>query len=128
MPIDYLRRRAQSFGYAFKGLAHLFRTQPHARIHLFVLIVVVALGLLSKLERWEWASVILVSALVLSLEAANTALESLTDLVSPEHHRLAGIAKDCAAAAVLIAAFGAVAVGGIVFLPRLAEVITIISK
>lgn len=119
MPIDYLRKRAQSFGYAFNGLFHLFRTQPHARVHLVVLMGVVALGVLSDLERWEWASVILVSVLVLSLEALNTALESLTDLVSPEYHRLAGIAKDCAAAAVLIAAIGAVVIGAIVFLPRL---------
>jgi hypothetical protein len=58
-------------------------------------------------------------AFVLSAEAMNTALEYLTDLVSPDPHPLAGKAKDVAAAAVLIAAFSAIIVGLILFLPKL---------
>ena len=57
--------------------------------------------------------------MVLSLEAMNTAIEYLTDLVSPGIHPLAGKAKDVAAAAVLIAAIGAIVVAGIIFLPRI---------
>jgi len=58
-------------------------------------------------------------ALVLALGAVNTALEYLTDLVSPDRHPLAGKAKDVAAAAVLLAATGAVVVGLIIFLPKM---------
>lgn len=58
-------------------------------------------------------------ALVLSLEALNTAVEHLTDLVSPDYHPLAGKAKDVAAAAVLIAAMGAIVAGGLIFLPKI---------
>jgi len=57
-------------------------------------------------------------ALVFSMEAANTAIEYLTDLVSPEFHPLAGKAKDAAAAAVLFAAIGSAIVGLIIFLPK----------
>ena len=57
-------------------------------------------------------------ALVISLEAVNTALEYLTDLVSPERHPLAGKAKDVAAAAVLIAAIGSAIVGLLIFVPK----------
>jgi diacylglycerol kinase (ATP) len=49
----------------------------------------------------------------------NTALERLTDLVSPGFHPLAGMAKDIAAGAVLLAAVGAVLVGVILFGPRI---------
>lgn len=66
----------------------------------------------------EWLAVILCFALVIGLEAVNTALEYLTDLVSPDYHPLAGKTKDVAAAAVLIAALGAVAVGLLVFVPH----------
>ena len=52
-------------------------------------------------------------------EGLNTALERLTDLVSPGFHPLAGKAKDIAAGAVLITVIGAVSIGIIIFGPRL---------
>jgi diacylglycerol kinase len=67
----------------------------------------------------EWVALVICIVLVLALEAVNTALEYLTDLVSPEYHPLAGKAKDVAAAAVLIAAIGAVWVGILIFMPYL---------
>ncbi len=114
-----IRRRANSFRFAFQGLADLFRTQPNARIHLVITGIAVAAGLYLGLSRLEWAVVALCIALVLALEAVNTALEYLTDLVQPDRHPLAGKAKDAAAAAVLLAAMGAVAVGLLIFLPKL---------
>ena len=77
------------------------------------------LRLYFKIERTEWLSITLVAALVLSAEAMNTAIEFVVDLVSPDYHPLAGKAKDVAAAAVLLAAFGAIIVGLIVFVPKI---------
>jgi diacylglycerol kinase len=113
-----LRKRIESFGYAFKGIATLFSSQPNARIHAVVLTLVVAFGFYFKIEKTEWLAITLVAALVLSAEAMNTAVEFVVDLVSPDYHPLAGKAKDVAAAAVLLAAFGAVIMGLIIFLPR----------
>lgn len=101
----------------------MFRTQPNARFHLVAAVVVTAAGFLLEISRLEWLAVVLCMALVLALEAVNTALEYLTDLVSPEYHPLAGKAKDAAAGAVLVAAIGAAVVGGVVFLPKLWEVV-----
>lgn len=67
----------------------------------------------------EWVALALCFALIPALECANTALEAAVDLASPVRHPLAKRAKDCAAAAVLLAAVGSVAVGALVFLPRL---------
>ena len=112
-------RLRNSFGYAFKGLADLFRSQPNARIHLIVAIAALLLGGWLGLSRLEWVAIVLCIAVVLAMEALNTGLEYLTDLVSPEYHPLAGKAKDAAAAAVLLAAAGAVVVGVLIFLPKL---------
>ena len=49
----------------------------------------------------------------------NTALEFLTDLVSPDYHELAGKTKDVAAGAVLITAFAAIAVAVCIFGPKI---------
>lgn len=114
-----LQKRANSFRYAFKGLVDLFRNQPNARIHGAATIAVIGAGVFFHISRTEWVALVLCITLVVALEAVNTALEYLTDLVSPGYHPLAGKAKDVAAAAVLVAALGAVAVGGFVFFPKI---------
>ena len=114
-----LRKRIESFGYAFKGIATLFISEPNARIHAAVLSLVILAGFYFQIERSEWLTIVLISALVLSAEAMNTAVEFVVDLVSPDYHPLAGKAKDVAAAAVLLAAFGAVVIGLIIFLPKI---------
>jgi diacylglycerol kinase len=114
-----LNKRLNSFRYAFQGLTDLFRSQPNARIHLIATFSVSAAGFYFHLSLIEWALLVMSIAFVLSAEAMNTALEYLTDLVSPDPHPLAGKCKDVAAAAVLIAAFSAIIVGLILFLPKL---------
>jgi diacylglycerol kinase len=114
-----LQKRADSFRYAFQGLADLLRSQPNARVHLMLAIAVVLAGLFFQISSMEWIAVIICIAAVFSMEAMNTALEYLTDLVSPDYHPLAGKAKDAAAAAVLLVAAGALAVGAIIFLPKI---------
>lgn len=116
-PGAYLAARIRSFGYAFKGIFHLVRSQPNAQIHLLATVVVVSLGFWCEITGTEWCILLLTMALVWSAEAVNTALEHLTDLVSPDYHPLAGKAKDVAAAAVLLAAIFAVAIAGIIFVP-----------
>ena len=114
-----LANRFKSFGYAFKGLAILFKEEVHAQFHLFATFSVILAGWYFKISAIEWCLVILSIGIVIATEALNTAIENLTDLVSPEIHPLAGKAKDLAAAGVLIAAFSAAVIGLIIFLPKL---------
>lgn len=113
-----MKKIIASFQYAFRGIADLIRTERHGRFHAVAAIVVITAGLLLHLSACEWIAVILCISLVASLEAMNTAIEHLTNLVSPDYHPLAGRAKDVAAGAVLLAATGAAAVGLIIFLPK----------
>ena len=114
-----VQKRLESFRYAWQGLADLFRTQANARIHLAAAGAAPGAGLALGLSAAEWMVLALTIAVVFAAEAFNTALEYLTDLVSPEPHPLAGKAKDAAAAGVLLTALGSVLVGVLLFLPKL---------
>ncbi|MGI4833244.1 MAG: diacylglycerol kinase family protein [Janthinobacterium lividum] len=113
-----LRRRAASFGHALRGVAAALRTELHLQFHAVASVVVLALGAYLGLSRTEWALVALAVGGVWAAELANTAIEALTDLVSPGYHPLAGRAKDVAAGAVLLAALAALAVGVLVLVPK----------
>ena len=114
-----LKKRLASFKYAFAGIRNLFKTEPNAIIHLIAAILAIALGFFLSISKTEWCFVIFAIVLVFSAEAFNTAIEHLTNLVSPKYNELAGKAKDTAAAAVLIVAIGSAIVGLIIFLPKI---------
>jgi len=114
-----LRRRAASFGHALRGIGAALRSELHLQFHAVATVVVIGLGFYCELSSTEWALVALAVAGVWAAELFNTAIEALTNLVSPGYHPLAGRAKDVAAGAVLLAALGALAVGGLVFGPKI---------
>ncbi len=115
------RNRLTSFRYAFAGLAYVLRTQRNMWIHVLIAAGVVALGLWLGLSLVEWALLVLTIALVFTAETANTIVETTIDLITQEHHPLAGIAKDVAAGAVLLSAIAAVVIGLLILGPRLWE-------
>jgi diacylglycerol kinase (ATP) len=113
-----------SFKYAWAGVSYAFRTQRNFRIHVSVGTLAIVLSLLLQLQAVEVAVIGITSGLVLALELVNTAIESLVDLtVKQTYHDLAKIAKDCAAAAVLISALVAVLVAATLLLPPLVKLI-----
>lgn len=109
--------RYNSFRYAFQGAATLIRTEHNTWGHVLATIGVTAAGLHFGLSRLEWCVIVLTIAGVWTAEAFNTAIEYLTDLVSPEFHPLAGKVKDVSAAAVLFAAVGSIVIGVLIFWP-----------
>ncbi len=111
----------RSFGYALAGIAQLIRHQRNAQIHLFVTVVVCLASAAWGLSRIEWLVLILTIALVLGMEALNTAVETVVDLAMPEYHPLAKRAKDVAAGGVLVVAIGAACVALLLFGQRLLE-------
>lgn len=113
-----LRRRVASFGHAVRGVGAALRSEVHLQFHAVATAVVLGAGWFFELSLTEWALVALAVAGVWAAELFNTALEALTNLASPGYHPLAGRAKDVAAGAVLLAALGALAVGGCVFGPK----------
>ena len=106
-----MKKFLKGFVYAWRGLGFAL-TQRNFRFHICA-VVFVSLFAASfyELSRGEWAVLLLTMGLVPALEAANTSIEQLADKVSAEKDERIRHCKDCAAAAVLISAIAAVAVG-----------------
>lgn len=108
-----------SFRYAWQGIVYATRTQRNFRIHLGIAVFVWIICILLSLTFLETAVLTAMIALVLVLELINTALESVVDLtVQQTYHELAKIAKDCAAAAVLIGAIASLIVAILISIPH----------
>ena len=93
--------------------------QPNAKIHALAAVLVIALGLVLGVSRFDWLALATAIGLVFTAEALNTGLELLADAAVPERHPLIAKAKDVAAGAVLLSAATAVAIALLVFGPKL---------
>jgi len=121
--------RIRSFRYAVKGVAFVLRSQHNAWLHAAATVLVLVLAAVlhwtvePPLAVGEWADLVIAIVLVWVAETFNTGLEVLADGVVAERHPIVKIAKDVAAAAVLLSALGAVVVGAILFIPRFATLV-----
>jgi diacylglycerol kinase len=113
------QERGSSFTYAWAGMKAAFQTEHNTWIHLALTVVAIALGFILKISTGEFLALIIIMTMVWTAEIFNTALEKTMDFISKEKHPQIKLVKDLAAAAVLITALSAVAVGAIIFLPKL---------
>jgi undecaprenol kinase len=108
-----------SIGHAIDGIKDLIKQEKNAKIHLLSTIIVIVVGIQLDFISLEWIWISLAIAGVWVAELINSALERLTDLVSPAEHPLAKKIKDYAAGAVLIMAIWAVFVFALIAIPHL---------
>lgn len=108
-----------AFANAARGLSEAVRTERNLRIDAGFAVVAIVLGFALRIDAASWLAVIVSIGMMFALETLNTAIEAVVDLASPGYHELARKAKDCAAGAALAGAIASLAVGIIVFAPRL---------
>lgn len=96
-------RVLRAFAYSMKGLATAWRDEPAFRQECALLAVLTPLTIWARLPLFETVFLFGLMLVVLIVELLNSGLEALVDKTSPEFHVLAGKAKDCASAAVLLA-------------------------
>lgn len=113
-----IKKFINSFQYPIKGLRYAYKNEQNLAVDVGMALLVLIFGFLFKINKYEWAILMLTIGLVISCELVNTAIEAVVDLVTEEYHPLAKVAKDTSAAAVLIFAVIAVIVGLIIFLPK----------
>lgn len=116
-----LEKRVESFKYALNGLKIVFIEEHNARIHLIVSLIVIACGFIFHIATVEWMIICFAIGLVISMEIINSAIENLSDFVSPEYHKLIKKVKDLSAAAVLVCTISSVVIGILIFLPKIAH-------
>ena len=112
------KRLFKSFTYAFDGLKYAFKYEHNILVHTLATILVVINGIFFKISITEWLALILIIGLVIATELINTSIEATIDLITKEVHPLAKIAKDTAAAAVLVFGLTAIVIGCIIFVPK----------
>lgn len=111
--------RVESLGYALAGWLYMLRHQKNTRIMSVFSIGVMLVSLWLELNLLSWAVVILTITGVWLAEFLNAAVEAVVNLASPDYHPMAKVAKDVAAASVLLAAIAAALVGFLVLGPPL---------
>lgn len=107
------------FGYAFNGLWYVLRTQRNMRVHVTLAILATLMGILLHISALGFALLYVAITGVFITEMINTVIETCIDLVTPDYHPLAKIAKDVSAGAVLLNAILAIVIGLFVLGPPL---------
>lgn len=114
-----LKRLIHSFKYALDGLKYAFKYEQNMLVHILATITVICVGLLLKISLIEWLIIALIIGLVIATELINTSIEAIVDLTCPEINPLAKVAKDTAAAAVMVFAITAIIIAAIIFIPKI---------
>ena len=112
--------RLHSFAYALSGCLYMLRRQKNTRIQLLATAAVIAAGLWLGIDAVDWAMLVLAMGFVWAAEFINAAIEAAVNLQVTDIHPMAKVAKDVAAAAVLLAAVVALLVGALILGPPLA--------
>jgi len=112
-----LKRWIKSANFAIEGILHGTKTQRHLRYHLYCAAAILVLCYILGISRNDFLVISIMVIVVLVAELFNTAIETMVDILSPEHSEKARIAKDVAAGAVLTTAFGAAVIGYIILMP-----------
>ncbi len=111
--------RIESLGYALAGWLYMLRYQKNTRIMSVASIVILIVGLWLQISLQDWAILIVTITIVWMAEFLNAAVEAVVNLVTREFHPMAKVAKDVAAAAVLLGAVASVLVGLLILGPPL---------
>ena len=111
------------FVYALIGIKRAIKSEINIKIDIIAAILVIVAAIIFKISREEWMVCIILIGGVLSAEMMNTAIETVVDLCTREKRELAAKAKDIAAGAVLIKAIISAVIGGIIFIPKIIEIL-----
>jgi len=111
--------RVESLGYALAGWLYMLRHQKNTRIMAVASVTVFIVAVWLEIDPGGWAVLILAITGVWMAEFLNAAVEAVVNLVSPEFHPMAKVAKDVAAAAVLLGAVASALIGLLILGPPL---------
>ena len=116
---QFVSGRIKSIKYAVLWAYKLVTTEHSVMVQSSLAVMLTVAGFYFKISREEWMMQILVFGLVLAIEGLNTAVEKIADFIHPDYHERIGFIKDIAAGAVMFAAMSAIAVGALIYLPKL---------
>jgi diacylglycerol kinase (ATP) len=98
-----MNRILSAFFNSMRGLRHALMTEPAVRQELAALALAVVVTPLVAGGLWQAVALVGSVLLILAIELLNTAIEKLSDHVTPELHDTIGYVKDLGSAAVMCA-------------------------
>lgn len=111
-----------SMGYALQGIRSVILTERNFRAHMIIAVLVAVAAWFFEVSLQEWAVLALCMAMMMTVEALNTSLEYLVDMLSgSQYSEKAKAVKDISAGACLISAIGVAVAGTIIFIPHLLQ-------
>ena len=116
---SFVTGRLKSMVFALKGAFKLITTEHSVMVQSSIGVLITIAGFYFHISKEEWMFQILALGLVLCVEGLNTAVEKVSDFVHPEFHEKIGFIKDIAAGAVFFAAMTAIAIGCIIYIPKI---------
>jgi len=109
-----MKALAKSFEYAWQGFIYCLHHERNMRIHLVFTLYMYSFLLFFdyfKITGLALSVIFIANAIVFMGELLNTAVENTINLLEKKYNKMAKVAKDTAAAAVLVGAFFSVAIG-----------------
>jgi diacylglycerol kinase len=105
--------------HSFEGIRYFFRNERNGKLQLTIAAIAIVASVAFKINSMEWLAVLICVGMVICLEMVNTSLEQLSNKVETAYNPVIKLVKDVAAGAVLFASLISIAIGGIIFLPKL---------
>ena len=109
----------QAFLWSMQGLRATWAVESSFRLEVYLFVVLAPLALWLGADGVERAILVGSMILVLVVEVLNSAVEAVVDRWGPEHHELAGRAKDMGSAAVFVLMMNVLLCWALVLVPRL---------
>jgi diacylglycerol kinase len=106
----------RKFDDAFRGIIQSIRQQSSYRVHFFFAMIVPIIAVLLKLHLLEWCFVILLIAVVIVAEMFNSAIETLSRVITDKYDKRIMQVLDITSGAVLVVSTFAAILGTVIFI------------
>ncbi len=114
---------SNAFVCAARGIKEAIKTEVNLKFDILVAIIIIACGFFFRINMVEWIVCVLAIGVMLFAELMNTAVEAVVDLYTRENNKQAKKAKDISAGAVLVLSINVAAIGLIIFIPKVLDLI-----
>lgn len=122
-----LRKLANSFRHALRGIKNVFVAEQSFRIQVIIGALVIILAFVWSLDTWERILITLLVGMVLILELINSTFERMADGFKPRLSPIVAEIKDIMAGTVLLSSVLAAVIGLFILGPHLLDFLSKIS-
>lgn len=119
---SFLTKYFRSFKHGVDGIIYSIEKEINIVLIMVLTMLALLVGFLLNISQTELCLVVISMGVIMASELVNCAVEAAVDLITLETNELAKIAKDCAGAATLVLVIVSLFVDGIIFIPKIIEI------